>query len=67
MALKSANVISARREYLSAKREYHKLGKKAFGKPSRSTIQREYCTAKQTYRKAGRRLASLTGRKPHRR
>jgi hypothetical protein len=67
MPLKTTKIATVRREYLSAKREYHKLGKKAFGKPSRSTVQREYCSAKQTYRKAGRQLASLTGRKPHRR
>lgn len=61
-----AKIAEARREYLSAKHLYHKIGKQAFGKPSRSGVQRDYCAIKREYRRTGRQLASLTGRKPRR-
>jgi hypothetical protein len=59
-----AKIATVRREYLTAKRLYHKIGKKAFGKPGRSGVQRDYCAIKREYRQLGQRLASLTGRKP---
>ena len=59
-----AKIAEVRKEYQSAKRLYHKIGKQAFGKPSRSSVQRDYGTIKSEYRRAGKRLAGLTGRKP---
>jgi hypothetical protein len=59
-----AKVAAIRREYVAAKRLYHKIGKKAFGKPSRSGVQRDYCAIKREYRQLGRRLAGMTGRRP---
>ena len=37
-----AKIAAARKEYQTAKRLYHKIGKQAFGKPSRSGVQRDY-------------------------
>ena len=59
-----AKIAEVRKEYQTAKRLYHKIGKQAFGKPSRSSVQRDYGTIKSEYRRAGKRLAGLTGRKP---
>ena len=61
-----AKIAEVRREYTAAKREYHKIGNKAFEAPSRSQVKREYAEVKREYRRLGKRLASLTGRKPRR-
>lgn len=61
-----AKIAETRREYNAAKREYHKIGNKAFEKPGRSPVKREYAKIKREYRRLGNRLASLTGRKPRR-
>ena len=61
-----SQIAAARKEYQTAKRLYHKIGKQAFGKPSRSGVQRDYSTIKREYRRTGKQLANLTGRKPRR-
>ena len=61
-----AKIAATRREYLEARRLYHKIGKQAFGARSSSRVKRDYGTVKRQYHKLGRRLASLTGRKPRR-
>lgn len=58
-----AKIATTRREYLAAKRLYHKIGKQAFGKPDRSGVQRDYCAIKREYHHLGKCLAGLTGRK----
>jgi hypothetical protein len=61
-----AKIAEIRREYTAAKREYHKIGNKAFEAPSRSPVKKAYSQIKREYRRLGNRLASLTGRKPRR-
>ena len=61
-----AAVKAARSEYSTVKRAYHKAGKLAFGKPSRSSVKRDYCALKSEYKRVGARLGRLTGRKPRR-
>lgn len=64
---KTATVTKARTEYNAAKREYRKLGKRAFGKPKTSKAYKEYKAAKNEYKSTGRRLGKLTGLKPRKR
>lgn len=61
-----AKIAATRREYLQARRLYHKIGEKAFGARSSSRVKRDYGAVKREYHRLGRRLASLTGRKPRR-
>ena len=58
---KRAQIASTRREYGKLKRAYHKAGKKAFGKPEKSTVKREYRLIKRAYRAVGKKLGKLTG------
>jgi hypothetical protein len=62
----SSKVASVRREYETAKRQYKKAGKTAFGKSKKSSTYREYQSAKRTYKKVGSLLGHLTGKKPRR-
>lgn len=54
-------VAAARREYNKLTRAYHKAGKKAAGKPERSTVKKEYRTIQRARTQVGRRLGKLTG------
>jgi Ribonuclease G/E len=60
MPRESSQVAAARREYEQCKRLYHKVGKKAAGKPARSQVQRDYAVVKREYHRLGRRLGTLT-------
>jgi len=58
---KRTKINEARREYKKLDRAYHAVGKKAFGKPKRSTIHKDYEVIKRARNAAGRRLGKLTG------
>ena len=60
---RSARSNAIRREYLAAKRAYHLVGKKAFGKPERSEVKKDYIKIKREYKRLGRQLGTLTGLK----
>lgn len=64
MPRESKSTSSVRREYEQVKRLYHKVGKKAAGKPARSQVQRDYAEVKREYHRLGRRLGSLTRMRP---
>jgi hypothetical protein len=49
-----------RSKYEQVKRLYHKVGKKAAGKPARSQVQRDYVELRAEYHRLGRRLGLLT-------
>ena len=51
---KRSLVISARKDYNKLDRAYHAAGKKALGKPSRSTVHRDYVAIKKARNAAGR-------------
>lgn len=61
-----AAVKAARTQYNTAKRAYHNVGEKAFGKPGNSVVKRDYKVLKREYKRAGALLGRLTGRKPRR-
>ena len=56
-------IATTRRDYLQAKRLYHKIGEKAFGARSGSRVKHDYDAVKREYHALGRQLANLTGRK----
>ena len=58
---KRSIILAARREYNKLTRAFHTVGKKAFGKPERSTVKKEYRLLKKARTAAGRRLGKLTG------
>lgn len=58
------SVAALRKEYESVKRLYHKVGKKAAGKPTRSQAQRDYSVVREEYHRLGRRLGRLTKKTP---
>jgi len=58
---KKTQIASARREYQKLNRAYHAVGKKAFGKPARSTVHKDYESLKRARNAAGRKLGKLTG------
>jgi hypothetical protein len=60
MPRESSQTASTRRDYEQVKRLYHKVGKKAAGKPARSREQRDYNVVKREYHRLGNRLGSLT-------
>jgi hypothetical protein len=60
MPRESSQITTARREYEQCKRLYHKVGKKAAGKPARSQSQRDYVTVRAEYHRLGKRLGQLT-------
>lgn len=66
MPTKSAKVAALRREYNAANREYHRTGKKAFGKPAKSAAKKEYLSAKRERNRLGSQLGKLTGRRARR-
>jgi hypothetical protein len=63
---KKTKIASARREYASLNSLYHKVGKKAFGKPASSAVKKDYRKVKAERNRAGAILGRLTGRKPRR-
>lgn len=54
-------IASARRDYNKLDRAYHSAGRKALGKPKRSTVHEDYVTLKRARNAAGRKLGKLTG------
>ena len=64
MPRESGKTASVRREYNQVKSLYHKLGKKAADKPSRSQVQRDYVEIKGEYHRLGRQLGRLTRKRP---
>ena len=54
-------ITTARRDYNKLDSAYHKAGKKALGKPKRSTVHKDYETLKRARNAAGRKLGKLTG------
>jgi hypothetical protein len=60
MPRESSQVAAARREYEQCKLLYHKVGKKAAGKPARSQCQRDYAVVRAEYLRLGKRLGKLT-------
>jgi hypothetical protein len=58
---KRTQVAAARKEYTKLDRAYHAVGKKAFGKPKKSTVHKDYETIKRARNAAGRKLGKLTG------
>ena len=63
MPSKTIKVAALRREYEQVKRLYHKVGKKAAGKTSRSREKRDYAVVKDEYHRLGRQLGRLTGKR----
>lgn len=66
MPTKSAKAATLRREYNAANREYHRTGKKAFGKPANSAAKKEYRAAKRERNLLGSKLGRLTGKRARR-
>lgn len=64
MPRRSSETSTARREYLRVKSLYHKVGKLAAGKPTRSQVQRDYAEVKREYHRLGKRLGQLTKKRP---
>ncbi len=60
MPRESSQVKAVRHEYNQVKSLYHKLGKKAAGKPARSQVKRDYVMVKKEYHRIGRQLGRLT-------
>jgi hypothetical protein len=58
---KRAAITQARKDYTKLNSAYHKIGQKAFGKPTRSQIHRDYEMVKRARNAAGRKLGKLTG------
>ena len=58
------SAASLRREYESVKQLYHRVGKKAAGRPARSQAQRDYAVVREEYHRLGRRLGRLTRKRP---
>jgi len=58
---KKAQIAAARREYTKLDRAYHTVGKKALGKPAKSTVHKVYVALKRARNLAGKRLGKLTG------
>jgi hypothetical protein len=63
MPRETRETAAVRREYEHVKRLYHKVGKKAAGKPASSQEQRDYTTVKTEYHRLGRLLGRLAKRK----
>jgi hypothetical protein len=63
MPRETRETAAVRREYEQVKRLYHKVGKKAAGKPARSQEQRDYDEVKTEYHRLGKLLGRLTKRK----
>lgn len=58
---KRSMIVAARKDYEKLDRAYHAAGKKAMGKPKKSTAQKEYQTLKRARNAAGKKLGKLTG------
>jgi hypothetical protein len=58
---KRSIVLAARREYSKLTRAYHSAGKRAMGKPERSTVKKDYRKIQRARDLVGRRLGKLTG------
>ena len=58
---KKTKVAAARREYTKLNRAYRAAGKKAMGKPARSTVHKDYVVIKRARNLAGKKLGKLTG------
>jgi hypothetical protein len=58
---KKTQIAAARREYTRLTRAYHVAGKRAAGKPERSTVKKDYRLIKSEREKVGRQLGRLTG------
>jgi hypothetical protein len=63
MPRETRETVAVRREYEQFKRLYHKVGKKAVGKPARSQERRDYAAVKAEYHRLGKHLGQLTQRK----
>jgi hypothetical protein len=60
MPRESNTTKTVRREYEQVKRLYHKVGKKAAGKPARSQAQHDYAEVRTEYHRLGKQLGRLT-------
>jgi len=58
---KKTQIAIARREYTKLTRAYHVAGKRAAGKPERSTVKKDYLLIKHERQRVGRQLGLLTG------
>lgn len=58
---KKTQIAVARREYTKLTRAYHVAGKRAAGKPERSTVKKDYRLIKRKREIVGRQLGRLTG------
>ena len=58
---KKTKIKETRSEYNKLNRAYRAAGKRALGKPARSTVHKDYMAIKRERNLVGKRLGKLTG------